>query len=49
MDHPKREYLLDQEQYNRLKRCVLEKDIREWNRWRKANPKVDILLGPMKT
>ena len=35
----------DQQQYDMLKRCSDAKDMTEWNEWRKANPREDVLLG----
>ncbi len=43
-EKPKEERRFSQEQYERLKRCSENKDMTEWNEWRRAHPDDDILL-----
>ena len=38
------EPLYDLEQYAMLMRCSRNKDLAEWNEWRKANPEEEIML-----
>ncbi|MDP2984921.1 MAG: ion channel [Candidatus Latescibacter sp.] len=43
-DSPKKEPRFSQEQYDMLIRCSKKKDMTEWNEWREANLRVEILL-----
>ncbi|MCP4744894.1 MAG: hypothetical protein GY874_01960 [Desulfobacteraceae bacterium] len=44
-DEIEKKLLLDQYHYRLLKRCSDREDMTEWNKWRKENPKIEILLG----
>ncbi|MCP4745828.1 MAG: hypothetical protein GY874_06750 [Desulfobacteraceae bacterium] len=39
-----RKLKLNQDQYERLKRCSDKKNMTEWNKWRKKNETVEIWL-----